>query len=78
MNANVFAFAVTNNCFPVALREIKRYQTSTDLLIRRLPFARLCREIAQDFKTDLRFQKSTLAALQEASEYFLVCVVASI
>jgi hypothetical protein len=40
----------------VALREIRRYQKSTDLLIRKLPFQRLVREIAQDFKTDLRFQ----------------------
>uniref|UniRef100_F7F5J0 Histone H3 n=1 Tax=Ornithorhynchus anatinus TaxID=9258 RepID=F7F5J0_ORNAN len=41
----------------VALREIRRYQKSTELLIRKLPFQRLVREIAQDFKTDLRFQK---------------------
>ena len=40
----------------VALREIRRYQKSTELLIRKLPFQRLVREIAQDFKTDLRFQ----------------------
>ncbi|KAK5638623.1 hypothetical protein RI129_008063 [Pyrocoelia pectoralis] len=37
----------------VALREIRRYQKSTELLIRKLPFQRLVREIAQDFKTDL-------------------------
>ena len=42
----------------VALREIRRYQKSTELLIRKLPFQRLVREIAQDFKTDLRFQGS--------------------
>uniref|UniRef100_A0A8C3B9A2 Histone H3 n=2 Tax=Bilateria TaxID=33213 RepID=A0A8C3B9A2_CAIMO len=42
----------------VALREIRRYQKSTELLIRKLPFQRLVREIAQDFKTDLRFQAS--------------------
>ncbi len=35
----------------VALREIRRYQKSTDLLIRKLPFQRLVREIAQDFHT---------------------------
>jgi histone H3 len=40
----------------VALREIRKYQKSTELLIRKLPFQRLVREIAQDFKTDLRFQ----------------------
>ncbi len=56
----------------VALREIRRYQKSTDLLIRKLPFQRLVREIAQEFKTDLRFQASAIAALQEASEAYLV------
>jgi histone H3 len=56
----------------VALREIRRYQKSTELLIRKLPFQRLVREIAQDFKTDLRFQGSAIAALQEASEAYLV------
>jgi hypothetical protein len=44
----------------VALREIRRYQKSTDLLIRKLPFQRLVREIAQDFKNDLRFQYDAL------------------
>uniref|UniRef100_A0A674IZF7 Histone H3 n=1 Tax=Terrapene triunguis TaxID=2587831 RepID=A0A674IZF7_9SAUR len=44
----------------VALREIRRYQKSTELLIRKLPFQRLVREIAQDFKTDLRFQTGGL------------------
>ncbi|XP_058127744.1 uncharacterized protein LOC131285814 [Anopheles ziemanni] len=56
----------------VALREIRRYQKSTELLIRKLPFQRLVREIAQDFKTDLRFQSAAVAALQEASEAYLV------
>ena len=56
----------------VALREIRRYQKSTELLIRKLPFTRLVREIAQDFKTDLRFQQEAIAALQEASEAYLV------
>ncbi|OXB71560.1 UNVERIFIED_CONTAM: hypothetical protein H355_000031 [Colinus virginianus] len=56
----------------VALREIRRYQKSTDLLIRKLPFQRLVREIAQDFKTDLRFQSSAVLALQEAAEAYLV------
>jgi histone H3 len=56
----------------VALREIRRYQKSTDLLIRKAPFQRLIREIAQDFKTDLRFQSSAVLALQEASEAYLV------
>ena len=56
----------------VALREIRKYQKSTDLLIRKLPFQRLVREIAQDFKTDLRFTTFAILALQEASEAYLV------
>ena len=52
--------------------KILRYQKSTELLIRKLPFQRLVREIAQDFKTDLRFQSSAVMALQEASEAYLV------
>ena len=58
----------------VALREIRRYQKSTELLLRKLPFQRLVREIAQDFKTDLRFQSSAVMALQEACEAYLVGV----
>ncbi|KAF7028742.1 LOW QUALITY PROTEIN: hypothetical protein CFC21_040610 [Triticum aestivum] len=56
----------------VALGEIRKYQKSTELLIRKLPFQRLVREIAQDFKTDLRFQSSAVSALQEAAEAYLV------
>ena len=56
----------------VALREIRRYQKSTELLIRKLPFQRLVREITQDFKTDIRFQSTAILALQEASEAYLV------
>ncbi|KAF7023431.1 hypothetical protein CFC21_035942 [Triticum aestivum] len=56
----------------VALREIRKYQKSTELLIRKLPFQRLVREIAHDFKTDLRFQSSAVSALQEAAEAYLV------
>ncbi|KAJ1929452.1 centromeric DNA-binding histone H3-like protein cse4 [Tieghemiomyces parasiticus] len=66
-----------------ALREIRKYQRSTDLLIRKLPFARLVREITMDmFQQDfvagsassvgLRWQSAALMALQEASEAFLV------
>ena len=60
----------------VALREIRRYQKSTKLLIRKLPVSRLVREIAQDFKTDLRFQREVIGALQEASEAYLVSLFA--
>ena len=56
----------------VALREIRKYQKSTELLIRKLPFQRLVREVAQEFKSDLRFQTSAIIALQEASEAYLV------
>ena len=56
----------------VALRMIRKYQKSTELLIRKLPFQRLVREIAQDFKTDLRFQSTAILALQEAAEAYLV------
>ena len=52
----------------VALREIRRYQKSTDLLIRKLPFQRLVREVAQDFNTNMRFQDAALNCLQEAVE----------
>mmetsp|Transcript_49651 Transcript_49651/g.97357 ORF Transcript_49651/g.97357 Transcript_49651/m.97357 type:complete len:137 (+) Transcript_49651:48-458(+) len=56
----------------LALREIRTYQKSTDLLIRKLPFSRLVREIATDFKNDLRFQSTAILALQEAAESYLV------
>ena len=56
----------------VALREIRKYQKSTDLLIRKLPFQRLVREIAHEFKQELRFQSSAVLALQEAAEAYLV------
>ena len=58
----------------VALRQIRRYQKSTDLLIRKLPFQRLVREIAQEFKADLRFQESAVLAMQQAAESYLVGV----
>lgn len=58
----------------VALREIRRYQKSTALLIRALPFRRLVKEISEPLGTtgDLRFQQSAMLALQEASEAYLV------
>ncbi len=58
----------------VALREIRRYQKSTELLIRKLPFQKLVREVAQDFKADLRFQSHAIMALQEASEAYLTAL----
>ena len=55
-----------------ALKEICHYQKGSSLLIRKLPFQRLVREIAKDFKTDLWFQQAAVDALQEASEAYLV------
>mmetsp|Transcript_1377 Transcript_1377/g.2434 ORF Transcript_1377/g.2434 Transcript_1377/m.2434 type:complete len:146 (-) Transcript_1377:74-511(-) len=56
----------------VALREIRKFQKSCDLLIRKLPFQRLVREIAQEYKSDLRFQSQAVLALQEAAEAYMV------
>ena len=56
----------------VALREIRKYQKSTELLLRKLPFQRLVREIAHEYKAELRFQSSAVLALQEAAEAYLV------
>jgi histone H3 len=56
----------------VALREIRKYQRSSDLLIKKLPFSRLVREIAQEIKNDVRMQSAAILALQEAAEAYLV------
>lgn len=57
----------------VAIRQIRYYQKSTDLLIKKLPFQRLVREIASEIHSAaLRFQGSAILALQEASESYLV------
>lgn len=56
----------------VALREIRKYQKTAELLMRKLPFQRLVREVAQEYKTDLRFQANAILALQEATEAYLV------
>lgn len=58
----------------VALREIRRYQKSTELLIRKLPFQRVVREVAEGFRVQLRFQSTAIMALQEAAEAYLVGV----
>ncbi|CAB0037897.1 unnamed protein product [Trichogramma brassicae] len=47
----------------VALLQVRYYQKSTELLIRKFPFQHLVREIAKDFKADLRFQSSLVLAL---------------
>ena len=56
----------------VALQDIHHFQKTSALLIRKSPFQRLVREIAQDFKTDLRFQSAAILCLQEAAEAYLV------
>ena len=56
----------------LALQEIRHYQKKTNQLIKRAPFARLVREIAQGCMQDLRFQNSAIDALQEAAEAYLV------
>ena len=56
----------------VALREIKRYQKSTNLLLPRASFQRVVRSICSDIDHDLRFQAQALLALQEATEAYLV------
>jgi len=52
----------------VALREIRKFQRSTETLIPKLPFQRLVKEVAQNYQTDLRFQSTAIAALQQAGE----------
>ena len=56
----------------VALREIRKYQKSTELLLRKGPLQRLVREIAGDYVGEKKFQSQALMALQEATESFMV------
>jgi histone H3 len=60
----------------VALREIRKYQRSTMLLLRKAPFARLVREVTADTleRPSLRYQSFALMALQEAAEAYLVAL----
>ncbi len=55
----------------VALRDIRKYQHSTNLLIPALPFERLVRETAQNYKNDLRFTEEALKAVQSAAEMYI-------
>ena len=59
----------------VALREIRRFQRGTDLLLRKAPFQRLVREVATSHKEGLRFQASAVAAVQEATEAYVVSLL---
>ena len=56
----------------VALREIRRYQKGTELLIRKLPFQRLIKEIVRGFNDELRCQSTAVLCLQEAAEAYLI------
>ncbi|KAJ1686719.1 hypothetical protein LUZ63_018109 [Rhynchospora breviuscula] len=56
----------------VALREIRKFQKTTHLLIPAAPFARLAREVTELFNKDMRWTPAGLLALQEAAEYYLV------
>ena len=58
-----------------ALKEIKKYQSNTEMLIRRLPFQRVVKEIVQKVQEDLRLQSTAILALQEARESFLVSLL---
>ena len=60
----------------VALREIRRYQKSTELLIQKAPFQRLVRELATLQKEGLRFQSSAVQAIQEATESYVISLLA--
>lgn len=58
-----------------AIREIKRYQKTTNLLIPMAPFYRLCREILNDIGLDYKIKNEAVLALQTASEDYLVGVL---
>ena len=62
----------------VALKQIKYYQSNTDLLIRLLPFARLVKEIADDLFSggcDFKWKASAIQALQYAVEAYMVALM---
>ena len=55
----------------MALRDIRRYQSSVDLLIKKQPFVRLVKEILEDYNLK-RIQAAAIGALQEAAEAYIV------
>ncbi len=59
----------------VALRQVKKLQKSTELLIAKAPFSRLVRELAESHKAGLRFASSALSAIQEATEAFVISLL---
>lgn len=60
----------------MALREIRQFQRSTDLLLQKAPFQRLVREVSGAQKEGLRFQSSAILAAQEATESYIVSLLA--
>lgn len=54
----------------IALREIRKYQKSSNLLIKKRPFQRFLRQLVT-FDSQIRFQSAALVIFQEASENFL-------
>ncbi|KAJ7818671.1 histone-fold-containing protein [Mycena olivaceomarginata] len=61
-----------------AVNKLHRFhpsEASTELLIKKVPFQRLVREIAQNYKVDIRFQSTAVLALQEAAEAYLVSLL---
>ena len=60
----------------VALREVRKLQKGTGLLVQKAPFQRLVRQLSQQHKQELRFQSSAILAIQEATEAFVVSVLA--
>merc|ERR1712194_33365 len=59
----------------LALREIRRYQRKTDLVIKRAPFQRVVRDLADEVMPEFRFQPSALNALQECTESFMISLM---
>lgn len=59
----------------VALREVRKYQHTTELLIARAPFRRLVKEIVETFKDTMRMRSSALEAIHEATEAYIVGVL---
>ena len=59
----------------VAMRQIKKFQKSTNMLLRKAPFQRLVRELAGNYKDNLRFASSAVAAIQEATESYVVSLL---
>lgn len=56
----------------VALREIRKYQKSTEMLIPKASFGKLVQQIAREMKSDIRMQSTAIMCLQEAAEAYLV------